>query len=86
MVNNNNNNLLCDGVDPHRDSFDSKSLGTASDVSACKSKCVAAGRKVFAFNADNKECWGYSKYSGTCEASIHWKMYLAEDESVTNYK
>jgi len=83
---NNNQNLLCNGVDPHRASYDSKSLGTATDVAACKSKSVAAGSKVFAYDADNKDCWGYSKFSGSCEANLHWKMYLAEDESVTDYK
>ena len=66
----------CDGLDPNRTSYNSKHLGTASDVADCLSKCAAwAGCVVVAFRSSDGNCYGYSDLSGSCATYSTFKTY-----------
>ena len=42
--------MSCDGIDPKRNDYNNRSLGAASDIANCLSKCAAsAGCIVVAF-------------------------------------
>ena len=79
--------LLCDGLDPLLSNSLPQfigELGNASDAADCYSKCVSHRTcTVVAFGSSDGVCYGYTQYSGTCDASVGWKTYGATCGSST---